>query len=93
MPSRISSIFRYLCRANRIFSQCLLIMRPYQSYVSRSLLCVISDLSKYYEQYFRSKRTCELVLPDVEIERLFYQKKELFDKAIKAKVKTTRFVK
>jgi hypothetical protein len=68
-------------------------MRPCQFCVFRNFLYVISDLSKYCEQYFRSKRFCELTPPNAEIKRLLRQKKELFDKAIKAKVKATRFIK
>jgi hypothetical protein len=50
-------------------------------------------MSEYCEQYFRAKRFCELTFPDVEIERLLRQKKELFNKIIKAKIKATRFAK
>jgi hypothetical protein len=93
MPSRIFSIIRYSRRADRLFSQYLFIMRPYRFCVFRSFLCVISDLSEYCEQCFRRKRSCELTPPDAEIERLLRQKKELFNKAMKAKTKVTRFAK
>jgi hypothetical protein len=68
-------------------------MRSCRFYISRNFLCVISNLSEHYEQYFRSKRFCELTPPNAEIERLLRQKKKFFDKAIKAKAKITRFAK
>ena len=68
-------------------------MRPCQSCVSRGLLCVVSDMSEHCEQCFRVKRSCELAPPDAEMERLLRQKKELFDKAMEAKAKATRFAK
>jgi hypothetical protein len=54
---------------------------------------VVSDLSEYCEQCFRNKRFYELTPPDAEIERLLYQKKEFFNKTMKAKAKVTRFAK
>jgi hypothetical protein len=68
-------------------------MRPYRFCVSRGFLCVVFDLSEYYEQYFRRKRPCELAPLNAEIERLLRQKKKFFDKAMKAKTKVTRFAK
>ena len=70
MPSRIFNIIRHSRRANRLFFYWLLAIRPYRFYVFRNLFYVISDLFKYCEQYFRSKRSCELALPDAEIKRL-----------------------
>jgi hypothetical protein len=54
---------------------------------------VISNLFEHCEQCFRRKRFCELTPPDAEMERLLRQKKEFFDKAMKAKAKATRFAK
>jgi hypothetical protein len=93
MPFRIFSIIRHSRRVNRLFSYCLLIMRPCRFCISRNLLYVISDLSKYCKQYFRSKRFYELAPPDAEIKRLLRQKRELFDKIIEIKIKITRFTK
>jgi hypothetical protein len=93
MFSKFSNSFRHSRRADRLFSQCLIIMRLCQSYVSRGLFCVVSDMSEYCEQCFRAKRSCELALSDAEMERLLRQKKELFDKAMEAKAKATRFAK
>ena len=93
MPSRVSSTIRHLRRADRLFSSFSITMRPCQSCVSRGLLCVVSELSEHCEQCFRSKRSCELAPPDIEMERLLRQKKELFDKAMEAKAKATRFAK
>jgi hypothetical protein len=93
MPSRVSSTIRHSRRADRLYSQCLLAMRPCRFCVSRGLLCVVSDLSEHCEQCFRSKRSCELAPPDAEMERLLRQKKEFFDKAMEAKAKATRFAK
>ena len=93
MLSRVSSTIRHLRRADRLFSFFSITMRPCQSCVSRGLLCVVSELSEHCEQCFRNKRSCELTPPDIEMERLFRQKKELFDKAMEAKTKATRFAK
>jgi hypothetical protein len=68
-------------------------MRPCRFCISRGLLCIIFNLFKHCEQYFRNKRFYELTLPDAEIERLLRQKRELFNKTIKVKIKVTRFTK
>jgi hypothetical protein len=93
MLSRVFSTIRYFRRADRLFFSFSIIMRPCRSCVSRDFLCVVSELSEHCEQCFRSKRSCELAFPDIEIERLLRQKKELFDKAMETKVKATRFAK
>jgi hypothetical protein len=68
-------------------------MRLYRFCVFRGLLYVISDLSEHCEQYFRSKRFYKLAPLNAEIERLLRQKKEFFNKAMKAKAKVIRFAK
>jgi hypothetical protein len=93
MLSRVFNIIRYSRRINRLFSHYLLIMRPCRFYIFRNLFYIISNLSEHCEQYFCNKRFYELTFPDAEIERLLRQKRELFDKAIKVKVKVTRFTK
>jgi hypothetical protein len=70
MPFRVSNIIRHSRRANRLFSHYLLIMRLYRFYVFRNLFYIVSNLSEYYKQCFRNKRSCELTPPDIEIERL-----------------------
>jgi hypothetical protein len=70
MLSRVFNIIRYSRRADRLFFYYLLTMRPCRFCISRGLLCIVSDLSEYCEQYFRSKRSYELAPPDAEIERL-----------------------
>jgi hypothetical protein len=93
MPSRVFNIIRYSYRANRLFSHYLFVMRSCRFCISRDFFYVISNLSKYCEQCFRSKRFCELASPDAEIERLLRQKRKLFDKAMEIKIKVTRFIK
>ena len=70
MLSRIFNIIRHSRRVNRLFSYYLFIMRFCRFCIFRNLFYVVFNLSKYYEQYFRNKRFCELALPDAEIERL-----------------------
>jgi len=93
MPFRVFNIIRHSRRANRLFSYYLFTIRLYRFCISRNLLYIISNLSEHCEQYFRNKRFCELTPPNAEIERLLRQKRELFDKAIKVKIKITRFTK
>jgi hypothetical protein len=93
MPSKykLSNSLRRVQRANLILSIRIPVMRPCQSCASRQMLYVISSESEYCEQYIRFNRQCDLASPHKEIERLYRQKKELFNKAQKAKTKAIRY--
>jgi hypothetical protein len=71
MPSkhRIFSTLRRRLRADYILSSDYLTMRPYQSCVRFSVLCILSSNSKHCEQYVRFTRSCELAIPYIKLDR------------------------
>jgi hypothetical protein len=48
-------------------------MRPCDFCVGREYLYVVSSEFPHCERYIRANRTCELALPDAELDRLYKQ--------------------
>jgi hypothetical protein len=65
-------------------------MRACSYYRIHNFLCVIAPESLYYERYFRSYLECELISPDIKIERLFKEKERLTFEIIATYTKITR---
>jgi hypothetical protein len=68
-------------------------MRPCQSYASRQIFYIMSSESEHCEQYIRFNRQYDLASPYKKIERLYRQKKKLFNKTQKIKTKAIRYSK
>jgi hypothetical protein len=65
-------------------------MRPYDFYVNRRSLCVVSPESSYCERCIRANRVYELALSDAEFNRLYKQDLKLREARAELAIKETR---
>jgi hypothetical protein len=80
MPARnrtSSSTLRRHQKADRILSEGFFSIRPYTSYTSQGLLCVLSPRDERCEQCYRFRRQCDLASPWAENDRLERKEKKL----------------
>jgi uncharacterized protein (DUF3084 family) len=65
-------------------------MRPYASYVSHDILCVLSSIDERYKQCYYSQRSCELTSPWSEFDKLHKEKENIRQQRLKAELKAVR---
>jgi hypothetical protein len=80
-PRLTTSTQRRYSKTDEILSIDILIMRPCTYYVSFYTACILSDVSKKYEQYHRFYRPCDLASLWTEIYRLADKEAKLLIKA------------